>query len=243
MTDATANSITDIRTGWRAANYIDDVLMSAWDENVEQWESLHINTWSNEGDSDGSEFKAPFFEYWTGDGNSLGAKTMTATVEGLEAGDYAVTAWVRVRAKNGASAKPYGISMKANDGDATEISGTQHGTSQFYLEKYAAIGTVGADGKLTLTFDVAADNNVSWLSFKDVNYMKGAATLAAVKQAQGSVMLNLAGTEAFLTKDGVSYIQDATTGLAVKGYDIATTDVNQLLSGQLYGCQGRHPRR
>lgn len=235
MTDATANSITDIRTGWRNANYIDDVLMSAWDENVEQWESLHINTWSNEGDSDGSEFKAPFFEYWTGDGNSLGAKTMTATVEGLEAGDYAVTAWVRVRAKNGASAKPYGISMKANDGDATEISGTQHGTSQFYLEKYAAIGTVGADGKLTLTFDVAADNNVSWFSFKDVNYMKGAATLAAFKQTNEPVMLRLAGTEAFLTKDGVSYIQDATTGLAVKGYDIATTDVNQLLSGQLYG--------
>ena len=235
MTDATANSITDIRTGWRNANYIDDVLMSAWDENVEQWESLHINTWSGEGDSDGSEFKAPFFEYWTGDGNSLGAKTMTATVEGLEAGDYAVTAWVRVRAKNGASAKPYGISMKANDGDATEISGTQHGTSQFYLEKYAAIGTVGADGKLTLTFDVAADNNVSWFSFKDVNYMKGAATLAAFKQTNEPVMLRLAGTEAFLTKDGVSYIQDATTGLAVKGYDIATTDVNQLLSGQLYG--------
>ena len=235
MTDATANGITDIRTGWRNANYIDDVLMSAWDENVEQWESLHINTWSGEGDSDGSEFKAPFFEYWTGDGNSLGAKTMTATVEGLEAGDYAVTAWVRVRAKNGASAKPYGISMKANDGDATEISGTQHGTSQFYLEKYAAIGTVGADGKLTLTFDVAADNNVSWFSFKDVNYMKGAATLAAFKQTNEPVMLRLAGTEAFLTKDGVSYIQDATTGLAVKGYDIATTDVNQLLSGQLYG--------
>ena len=235
MTDEEANGITDIRTGWRAANYIDDVLMSAWDENVEQWESLHINTWSGEGDSDGSEFKAPFFEYWTGDGNSLGAKTMTATVEGLEAGYYAVTAWVRVRAKNGASAKPYGISLKANDGTATEISGTQIGASQFYIEKYAAYGTVGNDGKLTLTFDVAADNNVSWLSFKDVNYMKGAATLAAVKQAQGSVMLRLAGTEAFLTKDGVSYIQDATTGLAVKGYDIATTDVNQLLSGQLYG--------
>lgn len=235
MTDEEANGITDIRTGWRNANYIDDVLMSAWDENVEQWESLHINTWSGEGDSDGSEFKAPFFEYWTGDGNSLGAKTMTATVEGLEAGDYAVTAWVRVRAKNGASAKPYGISMKANDGDATEISGTQHGTSQFYLEKYAAIGTVGADGKLTLTFDVAADNNVSWLSFKDVNYMKGAATLAAFKQTNEPVMLRLAGTEAFLTKDGITYIQDATTGLAVKGYDIAITDDNQLLSGQLYG--------
>ena len=235
MTDATANSITDIRTGWRAANYIDDVLMSAWDENVEQWESLHINTWSNEGDSDGSEFKAPFFEYWTGDGNSLGAKTMTATVEGLEAGDYAVTAWVRVRAKNGASAKPYGISLKANDGTATEISGTQIGASQFYIEKYAAYGTVGNDGKLTLTFDVAADNNVSWLSFKDVNYMKGAATLAAFKQTNEPVMLRLAGTEAFLTKDGITYIQDATTGLAVKGYDIAITDDNQLLSGQLYG--------
>ncbi len=235
MTDAEANNITDIRVGHHAANYIDDILMSAWDEDVEKWESLHINTWSTEGDNDGSEFKAPFFEYWTGDGNSLGAKTMTATVTNLEAGDYAVTAWVRVRAKNGATAKPYGISMKANDGDATEISGTQIGTSQFYLERYAAVGTVGSDGKLTLTFEVATDNNVSWLSFKDVSYMKGAATLAAFKQTDEPVLLSLAGKEAILAKDGITYIQDATTGLAVKGYDIAITDDNQLLDGQLYG--------
>lgn len=235
MTDAEANSITDIRVALHAANYIDDILMSAWNEDVEKWESLHINTWSTEGDNDGSEFKVPFFEYWTGDGNSLGSKTMTATVTGLATGDYAVTAWVRVRAKNGATAKPYGISMKANDGDAIEISGTQIGTSQLYLERYAAVGTVGADGKLTLTFEVADDNNISWLSFKDVNYMKGVADLAAFKQTDEPILLSLAGKEAILAKDGITYIQDATTGLAVKGYDIAITDDNQLLSGQLYG--------
>lgn len=235
MTDADANSITDIRVGYHLSNYIDDILMSAWTEGPEQWTSLCINTWSNEGDTDGSDFKAPFYQYWTGDDGSLAAKTMTATVSGLAQGDYAVTAWVRVRAKNGATAKPYGISMKANEGEAVEISGTQIGTSQFYLEKYAAVGTVGSDGKLTLTFEVATDNNVSWLSFKDVSYMEGTASLAAFKQTDEPILLSLAGKEAILAKDGITYIQDATAGLAVKGYDIAITDDNQLLSGQLYG--------
>ena len=68
---------------WHKANTIDDLLLSTWsvgDVKAKDYDtSLYINTWSIEGNNDGSEFKAPFFEYWTGDGNSLGAKTMTAT--------------------------------------------------------------------------------------------------------------------------------------------------------------------
>jgi len=166
-------------TGWRAANTVDDLLMSAWDEVPETWNSYHVNTWSTEGDTDGSNFKVPFIEYWIGDGESLAAKTLTATMTDLEAGDYDVTAWVRVRIKNGAEAPAAGITMQVNEGEAVNVAdGTQIATSQFYLKEVTATGTVAEDGKLLVKFNVAADNNISWLSFKNVKYVKKAVEVA-----------------------------------------------------------------
>ena len=139
--------------------------------------ALYINTWSNEGASDGSNFVVPFYEYWTADANSLGEKTWSGTLSSLPNGLYSVTAWVRVRAKNGTAATDAtGITMDVNGGvgefaavDVTE--GEQVGTSQFQLKEYTAQGLV-KDGNLTLNFNVAADNNISWLSFKNVKYTK-----------------------------------------------------------------------
>ena len=165
-------------TGWRAANDIDDLLMSVWDVEPENWDSYHMNTWSTEGGNDGSNFNVPFIEYWTDDDNSLDSKTLTATISSLDNGLYEVSAWVRVRAKNGTTATDAtGITMDVNGGgegdyaavDVTE--GTQIGESQFQLATYTAQGLV-KDGNLTLNFNVAADNNISWLSFKNVKYTK-----------------------------------------------------------------------
>jgi len=159
-------------TGWHAAITCDNFLLSAWDTNPDfQDAPYYINTWSVEGDNDGSNFHVPFFEYWTGDGDSLGERTLTATMNGLEAGNYEVSAWVRVRAKNGYEAPAYGITLQANDGEAINVAaGAQIGTSQFYLDNFIATGTVGADGVLKIKFNVAADNNISWLSFKNVMF-------------------------------------------------------------------------
>jgi len=133
--------------------------------------SLYINTWSVEGESDGTNFKVPFFEYWTGDANSLGANELTATVEGVKAGDYVVKAWVRVRAKNGtAAADATGITLSANDGEAVDVT-EGDAVGQFNIGEYKANATVGEDGKLTITFNVADDNNISWLSFQNVKYI------------------------------------------------------------------------
>ena len=246
MTHEWANSINDIGgTEWHRANYIDDILLTPWkigNEQAKEYDkSLYINVWSGEGNNDGSNFKTPFFEYWADDSQSLGENALTGTIEGIEPGDYAVTAWIRVRAKNGANAAPYGITMKANDGDAVEISGTQIGTSQLYLKKYAAFGTVGADGKLTLTFNIAADNNISWLAFKNVNYVKSVSNIAEFKDAQvvaedNKALLNLNGAEMILQKDGLTYVQDMTGGIVVKGYSFTGANpANAKLAGQLYG--------
>ncbi|WP_288276279.1 hypothetical protein [uncultured Prevotella sp.] len=178
ITKAEANALQDpfIVTGWHANITVDNFLLSAWDTNPDfQDAPYYINSWSIEGESDGSNFKVPFFEYWTGDGESLAEKTLTATMNGLEAGNYDVTAWVRVRAKNGYEAPVTGITMQANDGEAVDVAaGDQVGESQFYLKEFTATGTVAEDGVLKIKFNVAADNNVSWLSFKNVKFEKKA---------------------------------------------------------------------
>lgn len=173
-------------TGWRANPLaVSDFLISAWDEaTAYNWDSYHVNTWSVEGDTDGSNFRVPFIEYWTGDGEALATKTITATVEGVEPGLYEVSAWVRVRAKNGtAAADATGITLSANGGEAVDVTeGEVVGNSQFNLAEYKVIGEVGEDGILTITFDVATEN-ISWLSFKNVKYVSTTAEEVAYKKA------------------------------------------------------------
>ena len=174
ITKAEANALQDpfIVTGWHANITVDNFLLSAWDTNPDfQDAPYYINSWSVEGESDGSNFKVPFFEYWTNDDSSLGEKTLTATMNGLEAGEYNVTAWVRVRMKNGAEAPATGVKLQANDGEAVDVcDGEAFGP--MYVKEVAATGTVAEDGVLKIKFNVAADNNVSWLSFKNVKFEK-----------------------------------------------------------------------
>lgn len=161
--------------GWHADVAYDDLLLSAFGTNNFDTD-LYINTWSNEGEGDGSEFKVPFFEYWTGDDNSLNATTKTATVTGLEAGKkYDVSVWVRTRAKNGvAAADATGITLNVGAGDTVDITeGVVVGESQFAHAVYTATGVADEEGNLTINFNVLADNNISWLSFKNIKYAVG----------------------------------------------------------------------
>ncbi len=174
LTKAEAAALQDpsLTTGWRVAITVDNFLLSAWDTNPDFVDApYYINTWSTEGENDGSGFRVPFFEYWTGDDQSLGERTLTATMTDLEPGKYNVSALVRVRVKNGVEDAPTGITLQANDGDAVSVTtGAQIGESQFYLDTFTAQGVVGEDGILKIQFNVAAENNISWLSFKNVNY-------------------------------------------------------------------------
>ena len=158
--------------GWHSTNIYDDFLLSAW--GTKDFDTnLYINTWSVEGEGDGSNFKVPFFEYWTGDDQSLGETTKTATVAGLEAGKkYVASAWVRVRMKNGATAPTYGITLSVGaDGAPVDVAaGDNIPNSPFYIGEYKAVGVADAEGNLTINFNIAADNNISWLSFKNVKY-------------------------------------------------------------------------
>ena len=152
-------------------------LLSAWSiggEKANDYEkALYINNWSTEGYDDGTNFGVPFFEYWVGDADVLGNNTLTATVEGVEPGEYIVSAWVRIRATNGKNvADAAGINLSVNDGEVVDVTkGEQIGESQFRIAEYKAIGTVDEDGKLNIKFDVTTEN-INWLSFKNVKYSK-----------------------------------------------------------------------
>lgn len=161
-------------TAWRQnPTQIGEYILSAWDEVPYNWNSYHPNTWSAEGDNDGSNFRVPFIEYWTGDGESLGEKTLTATVTDLTPGIYEVKAWTRVRLKNGAEAPATGITLQVGDGDPVDVTtGENISSSQFYIGEFTATGVVGDDGVLTVKYNVAAENNISWLAFKNVNYTR-----------------------------------------------------------------------
>ena len=174
LTTEEASALQDptVVTGWHAPLTVDNFLLSVWNTNPDFTDApYYINTWSIEGDNDGSGFHVPFFEYWTGDANSLAERTLTATLENIPEGVYDVKAWVRVRESNNITDAPTGITMQVNDGEALDVcAGSQIGTSQFYINEFTAQGKVAEDGILKLNFNVAANNNVSWLSFKNVWY-------------------------------------------------------------------------
>ena len=182
---AAGRTLGVVAVGWHAeatntpaSNYIG----STWPN------TYTINDWSVEGENDGSNYVVPFFQNWIADGSSLGTTTMTGTLTGLSAGIYKVSAWVRVRAKNGVAATDAtGITMDVNGGTAVDVTeGTQVGETQFQLKVYEATGIVSEDGNLTVNFNIADGNNISWLSYKDISYTRlGDASVSATIGATG----------------------------------------------------------
>ncbi len=179
-----------VKGGWKAERNVWAVLRSTWSDT-----SLNINTWSVEGDTDGSNFVTPFVEWWVADTQTLSAGTKTGTLGGLTAGKvYEVTANVRVRKSNNQT-EVKGISMDVNGGASVDVcDGSQIGSSQLYLKGDAkAYGLVGDDGNLNVNFTAADGNTISWLAFKDVKYT---ATDMAVLDEDGANSSITAATDA-----------------------------------------------
>lgn len=156
-------------TGWRASNDADDYLVSAWNVKPETWSDYHLNTWSTEGNSDGTEFKVPFIEYWVGDGNVLGAKQMTATLtadDGIEAnGLYKVSLWMRTRQTNNKTQDLSKITVDA--GNAAVQMAEEKKSGILTLKHFVVYGFADAEANLKLTVNVEAGSNTSWVAWRD----------------------------------------------------------------------------
>ena len=201
LTSAEANALQNpnLTTGWHAALTVDNFLLSVWDAEPDFASNYYINSWSVEGDNDGTNFRVPFFEYWTGDDNSLGERELTAQIDGLEPGNYSVNVWARVRVKNGEDMETaHGITFSANDGEAVDVT-TGVIVGQFRLAKYTAQCVVAEDGLLTVKFTVGADNDISWLSFKNVKYYKLDGTEVSNSQLSADSLFIGAGEQGTLS--------------------------------------------
>ena len=139
---------------------------------------LYVNTWSVEGENDGSNFKVPFYENFTGDDQSLAVNRFQTTVEGLTPGDmYEVSALIRTQLNKAASEQsetPYGISFGAEGGEPVDACADAElfSANKLYLKEVTAVGTVDDEGVLTIYVEVSEGNNVHWLSFKNIKYKK-----------------------------------------------------------------------
>lgn len=188
-------------TGWHAALTCDNFLMSSWDAEADVYGDYYINTWSTEGENDGSNFKVPFFEYFTDESGDLATKTLTATVNGLEAGTYEISATVRVRIDNAAAEEfdlPTGITFQANNGPLENACGEENNDTQFpgstlseprlFVKEVMTYGNVGSDGVLKIKFNVQEGNNVHWLAFKNVNYKKSDKEMITIDYPENSTI-------------------------------------------------------
>jgi hypothetical protein len=199
--------------GVRTDVNFDDYLLSAWTEDGVQCsnydQGLIINSWSTEGYNDGTEFKVPFFEYWTSDPNTLAAKEFEATLTDLPAGIYEVTAWVRVRTTNGTdAADAEGVVFQVNEDDEVDVTNGEV-VGQFNLTQVKE-ETIVQDGTLKVKFNVAEGNNISWLSFQNVKYTlleEIATTISEIgSKAAAKSVFNVAGQQLSAPVKGLNIV-------------------------------------
>lgn len=209
LTDDEANALQDPAetTGVRAAITVDNFLLSAWNTEPDftpEDSPYYINSWSTEGKTDGSNMTTPFFEYWVSNSSTakLGERTLTATLSDVPAGNYHVDVLVRVSKNTGDNPTPYGITLDVNGGTPVDVcAGNQIGSTTYYYDTFRAFGTVADDGVLTINFNVAEDNNISWLAFKNVTYAEFAGATEEQKTALASAITIAEGKKLGFEKD------------------------------------------
>jgi len=129
----------------------------------------HKNTWSSEGENDGSDMKTPFLEDWVTKGQILSDATFThAAADGLKAGFYRVSLLGRIYNENGSA--PNGAAIfKVNEKYVNMIA---TGTSFEHKGMPGAYGTyeilvkVEEGGSLRSSVTIAGVD-FNWISFKN----------------------------------------------------------------------------
>ena len=264
--DGTATMIEKL---WNTKHQNPDLLArpfisSVWSDD----NTVYTNNWSVEADNkaNGSGMTVPFIEYWVADANSLGEKTIDAVIGGLEAGEYyELSALVRVRIKNNAT-EATGVTMDVNGTSVNVCDGaTCDDGAPFRYGTYKVIAKVAEDGNLTVTFNVAAENTISWLSFKDVKYAKAdfvpadaddyAAFNAARDAANAKVVGFLAGEYApynnmevikslaaanaidVAANNEKDAVQAATAAITEDKWDVNETELNAVYNGDFALCE------
>ena len=146
-------------------------------------QTWHTNTWSTEGQGDGSRFQVPFHELWVASGGKLADATIKGSYTPTETGVYKVSAWVRAVNESGGAVS--GVKIFVGDTESDACSGSSVMSGKGRLGTYTAM----ADGVSGTPFDygfIIKDAAINWLAFKNVTITY----LGALPQAEIDALLD-----------------------------------------------------
>ena len=128
-------------------------------------QTWHTNTWSVEGQSDGSRFQVPFHELWVASGGKLADATIIGSYTPTVSGVYKISAWVRAVNESGGDIS--GVSIFVGDTESDACSGSPVMNGNGRLGTYTAMADGVSGTPIEYGFKVK-DASVNWLSFKNV---------------------------------------------------------------------------
>ena len=157
-------AINALIVGERSVVVNEEAVAESWTPSPER------NTWSSEGDTDGSNMKTPFLQNWRGSGGELPDNTNTYLAKGVKNGNYEVTALVRILKENGGEISATSATFGVNDVTDNLLTGTEACTHGIY--KTASVRVLVTDNTLDikLAYEGANFNWISWKNLK-VTYL------------------------------------------------------------------------
>ena len=190
--------------------------------------TLARNTWSTEGNSDGSGMTTPFIQDWVGSGTPLaggedGGKLYYRLL--LTPGEtYAVTALVRAfnEAGTGVTGATYYVGDDEKSIDELGSACTGNYSEKGKFGTFSCIGTVGEDGVLEFGVKLASNSPINWLSIKDI----------VIKESSGIVptAIELSQTSAALTTGDVLTITATITPNDAEDQTVLWTSSNEAVA-------------
>ena len=128
-------------------------------------QTWHTNTWSTEGQRDGSRFQVPFHELWVASGGKLNDATIVGSYTPTQSGVYKVSAWVRAMNESGGAVT--GAKIFVGDAESDACSGASVYGGKGRLDTYTAMAD-GVEGTPIEYGFIIENAQINWLAFKNV---------------------------------------------------------------------------
>ena len=195
------------------------VLPKAGWTSTKQSGNFHINTWSTEGNSDGTNMVTPFLEYWKAGGNNLDDQIFyrdpVKDPFTVLAGAYRISSNIRLYNESGADYMT-GVYLFANanrtnllnpevEGSGNEIDGAAYGNFNgmlwYWKDSFETYAIVPEGG--TLKFGVQTEGaNFNWVATRDwkVEYLGDAYDALDHVRKNSELLVPEIGEEAIVTK-------------------------------------------
>lgn len=249
--DGASLALGSVPTGYQEAGESAAAVFmsSAWNNmGPDDWENYYVNTWSTEGESDGSGFIVPFLEYYTYSNTNLPSNAMTATVSGLKPfGEYTVSLQARVEQRRSNTKVDNSILLTVGtkdsdrEGAPTDLTqgkyvGITDYETTYYVGNYSATGKADARGDLEINIAVLTYSNICSFGFRNITYAEVPPVTPG--DANGDNLIDLADVQAVVAH----LLGQAPEGFTERGADAnedgrvdiadVTTIITKVMAGE-----------